>query len=118
MDDTDLTKPDAPDDSAGFDDLAGALLLDVRRTAAYEAAASVIPGSSWHDPANVAAWAGSLPAGRPVVVYCVHGHEVSQGTAAQLRAAGLNARYLRGGISAWQAAGRPLQAKGAASSNG
>ena len=113
MDDTDLTQPAAPDDSAGVDDLAGALLLDVRRTAAYEAAASVIPGSSWHDPAEVAVWAGSLPAGRRVVVYCVHGHEVSQGTAAQLRAAGFNARYLRGGISAWQAAGLPLQAKGA-----
>ena len=113
MHDTDLNQPAAPDDSAGVDDLAGALLLDVRRTAAYEAAASVIPGSSWHDPAAVAVWAGSLPAGRRVVVYCVHGHEVSQGAAAQLRAAGFNARYLRGGISAWQAAGLPLQAKGA-----
>ena len=115
MDKTELTNAATPDDSAAFDDLAGALLLDVRRTAAFEAAASVIPGSTWCDPATVAAWAGSLPAGRPVVVYCVYGHEVSQATAAHLRAAGLNARYLRGGIDAWQAAGLPVQPKGAPS---
>jgi superoxide dismutase, Fe-Mn family len=38
----------------------------------------------------------------------VHGHEVSRATALRLRAAGLNARYLRGGIDSWQAAGRPI----------
>jgi Fe-Mn family superoxide dismutase len=43
-----------------------------------------------------------------VVVYCVHGHEVSRSTAMQLRAAGLRARFLRGGIEGWQAAGLPL----------
>jgi Fe-Mn family superoxide dismutase len=30
----------------------------------------------------------------------------------RLRAQGLKARYLRGGIDGWQAAGRPLEAKG------
>jgi Fe-Mn family superoxide dismutase len=44
-----------------------------------------------------------------VVVYCVHGHEVSRATALRLRAAGLDARFLRGGIAAWEAAGLPLQ---------
>ena len=39
-------------------------------------------------------------ANRPaqVVVYCVYGLEVSQQAAAQLRAAGWDARYLQGGI--------------------
>jgi Fe-Mn family superoxide dismutase len=37
-----------------------------------------------------------------------YGHEVGRSTAMRLRAAGLNARYLRGGIDGWQAAGRPL----------
>ena len=48
---------------------------------------------------------------REVVVYCVYGHEVGRATALRLRAAGLKARYLRGGIDGWQAAGRPLTAR-------
>jgi Fe-Mn family superoxide dismutase len=56
----------------------------------------------------VADWARELPADRPVVVYCVYGHEVGRSTAMRLRAAGVNARYLSGGIDGWQAAGRPL----------
>jgi Fe-Mn family superoxide dismutase len=46
-----------------------------------------------------------------VIVYCVHGHEVGRATALRLRAAGLNARFLRGGIEGWQAAGRALEPK-------
>jgi superoxide dismutase, Fe-Mn family len=93
---------------AAADDIAGAVLLDVRRAGAFAQAAAMIPGAQWHDPAGVATWAGDLPADREVVVYCVHGHEVSRATALRLRAAGLNARYLRGGIDSWQAAGRPI----------
>jgi len=48
-----------------------------------------------------------------LIVYCVHGHEVSRITAMRLRAADLKARYLRGGIEGWQAAGRPLADKAA-----
>jgi len=36
------------------------------------------------------------------------GPEVGRNTAMRLRAAGVNARYLRGGIEGWMAAGRPL----------
>ena len=66
------------------------------------------PGRAWRDPATVDAWAGDLPADREVVVYCVYGHEVGRATALRLCAAGVNARYLRGGIDGWQAAGRDL----------
>jgi Fe-Mn family superoxide dismutase len=88
-----------------------AVLLDVRRSGVYEQAPALIPGARWCDPAAVADWARELPADREVVVYCVYGHEVGRATALRLRAAGLKARYLQGGIDAWQAAGRPLQAK-------
>ena len=91
--------------------LDGTLLLDVRRAAIFEQAVAVIPGAVWRDPTTVAAWATELPADREVVVYCVYGHEVGRATALRLRAAGLNARYLQGGLDGWQAAGRPLQAK-------
>lgn len=93
---------------AGQDQLANALVLDVRRAAVFEKATTMIPGARWCDPADVARWAAELPADRELVVYCVHGHEVSRATALRLRAAGLNARFLIGGIDAWQAAGRPL----------
>ena len=93
------------------DDAANSLLLDVRRAGVFEQAGAMIPGARWCDPAAVANWAGELPTEREVVVYCVYGHEVGRATAMRLRAAGLKARYLRGGIDGWQSAGRPLVAK-------
>ena len=95
------------------DDAGAALVLDVRRAGVFEKAGTMIPGARWCDPAAVATWAGELPADREVLVYCVYGHEVGRATAMRLRAAGVKARYLQGGIDAWQAAGRPLKAKGA-----
>jgi Fe-Mn family superoxide dismutase len=96
---------------AAADALAGAQLLDVRRAGVYQQATTLIPGAQWRDPAEVEQWAGTLDAGREVVVYCVYGHEVGRATALRLRAAGLDARFLVGGIDGWQAGGRPLQQK-------
>jgi Fe-Mn family superoxide dismutase len=56
-----------------------------------------------------------LPADKEIVVYCVYGHEVGRATALRLRGQGLKARFLRGGIDGWQAAGRPVDPKGTAS---
>ena len=91
--------------------VSAALLLDVRRAGAFEQSGVVIPGARWCDPARVADWSADLPRSREIVVYCVYGHEVGRATALRLRALGLNARYLRGGIDAWQAAGLPLARK-------
>ena len=68
-------------------------------------------GAEWRDPAQVDTWAGQLPAGVPVVVYCVHGHEVSRATAMRLRATGIEARFLAGGLDGWQSQGRPVVAR-------
>ena len=100
---------------ATADEIGDALVIDVRRAAVFEQAGTVIPGSQWRDPAMVSAWAAELPAERALVVYCVYGHEVGRSTALRLRAAGLKARYLRGGIDGWQTEGRPLQTRAAAS---
>lgn len=97
---------------AGPDELAGAVVLDVRRAGVFETATTRLPGAGWRDPAAVTRWAGALPAGADVVVYCVYGHEVGRATAMRLRAHGLQARFLRGGIDGWQAAGRPVEPKG------
>ncbi len=93
-------------------EVAGHQVLDVRRAAAYTQAHTQLPGATWRDPALVAQWATELAPGSKVLVYCVHGHEVSRSTALHLRAMGLDARFLRGGIEAWAAAGRPVAAKG------
>lgn len=98
---------------ASQDDLAGAVVMDVRRAGMFEQADALIPGARWSDPAKVALWARDLPVDREVVVYCVYGHEVGRATALRLRAAGVNARFLRGGIDGWNAAGRPVEPKGA-----
>jgi rhodanese-related sulfurtransferase len=84
-------------------------LLDVRRAGKRAAEGDEIPGGQWHDPAQWLDWKDGIGAQRPAVVYCAHGHEISQGLAAALRAMGVDARHLAGGIEAWRAAGGALQ---------
>lgn len=93
-------------------DVADGLVLDVRRVAAYEQARTQVPGAVWHDPTFAARWAGDVPHDRPVTVYCVYGHEVSRATVLRLRAVGVAARFLRGGIDGWSRMGLPVEAKG------
>ena len=114
---------------ASADELQGATIFDVRRAAVFEAAVTVLPGAQWRDPAAVylacvfhdavyepqaKALSGAyvLPG---IVLYCVYGHEVCRATALRLRSQGRNARFLRGGIDAWQKSGLPLVPKAVAS---
>lgn len=97
---------------ANHADVNAGLVLDVRRAGVFESARTRLPNAIWRDPAAVAQWAGELPRDRPVTVYCVYGHEVGRATALRLRAAGVDARYLRGGIDGWSSAGLPLVNRG------
>src|SRR5262249_14394145 len=63
-------------------------------------------------------WCHKLRPDRSVVVYCVHGHEVSQQTAVALGGAGVDVRYLEGGIAGWAELGLPLRKKLAAGERG
>ena len=90
----------------------GVSLVDVRRFGAREAEPRAIPGAVWRDPDQVDVWARELPRDRPVVAYCVHGHEVSAGVVERLRALGFEAALLHGGFEAWQAAGGELATPG------
>jgi rhodanese-related sulfurtransferase len=87
------------------------VVIDVRRRPRFEEAASLLPASRWRSHLDTDKWL--LPPGREVVVYCVHGHNVSQLAAAELRARGIPARFLAGGIEEWQAQGYPLVGKSA-----
>jgi len=64
----------------------------------------MIASAVWRAPERAAEWAGGLSDGA-VVVYCVHGHEVSQGAAVALRSVGVDAVFLEGGIEGFIEAG-------------
>jgi rhodanese-related sulfurtransferase len=82
------------------------LVIDVRRAERFLESPFMLKGALRRDPAKVDAWRKSLPTAASIVVYCVHGHEVSQGVAKAL-----NARYLEGGVEAWRDSGGALLAK-------
>jgi rhodanese-related sulfurtransferase len=90
---------------------AAPVLIDVRRREAFDADGRMILGALRRTPQDLERWLSELPAGRPVVAYCVHGHEVSQGVAAALARSGVQAAYLEGGISAWKEQGLPTRRK-------
>ena len=76
-------------------------LFDISPTAAYEAADRIIIGAIRCLPEDIATWSRELTGGRPIVVYCADGHQVSRGAADMLRRLGIDARYLAGGIGDW-----------------
>jgi Fe-Mn family superoxide dismutase len=65
----------------------------------------MIEGAVWRDPDRVQEWAGELSKSDPVVVFCVYGFHVGCKTAIALRDAGLDAKYMKGGHTAWRAIG-------------
>ena len=87
------------------------LVIDVRKGPAFRAATTMIEGALRRDPETAALWAKTLPAASPAVVYCAHGHEVSQGLAKALSARGIAAHCLEGGIESWTAGGGALDRK-------
>lgn len=94
--------------------LAGArppLVIDVRRRPAYEAAHAALPRALRCPPEAVERWGRDLRSDVPVVVYCVHGHDVSQGVAEALERLGFDAAFLRGGFEGWIEGGRPIAPK-------
>ena len=97
---------------AGFSGAEPPIVIDARRNATFMSSSEMISGALRRDPERVGAWAKSLPAAGSVVVYCVHGHEVSQNTAVALAQAGIRASYLEGGLEeGWKAAHGPLDRK-------
>ena len=89
------------------------IVIDVRRQQAFTESPSIIPGALRHLPEQVETWGTALPPGRHVVVYCVHGHQVSQVVAAQLERLGMNASFLEGGIVQWETDGGATLSGGA-----
>ncbi|MGA8679066.1 MAG: rhodanese-like domain-containing protein [Acidimicrobiales bacterium] len=83
----------------------GALLLDVREPAEWEA--GHVPGASFIPMNAVAARLGELPSDRRIVVICRSGGRSGVVTEALL-GLGFDAVNLVGGMQAWAAENRPV----------
>ncbi len=81
------------------------LVLDVRRKSDYAKDGHKIPGAAWLDPDKITLWSTALPLDRDIVIYCVRGGSVSNSVVDQLKAKGVKARFIEGGIEAWKLAG-------------
>jgi len=82
-------------------------VLDARPRHHISRTVDLMEGAVWRDPDRVEEWAGELSPDRPVAVYCAYGFHVGCNVTKALRERGLDARYVRGGVSAWYAAGGP-----------
>ena len=79
-------------------------IIDVRKKPAFDASPETLPQATWQIFDQVEQWSVNLSSeikANKVVVYCVHGHEVSQNAAIALTKLGFNASYLEGGIASW-----------------
>lgn len=86
-------------------------VFDVRKRPAFDAAPDTLPGATWQQHNEVDIWSKDLPPGARIIVYCVHGHEVSQNACQVLRELGFDAVFLDGGYENWAQAGLPLASR-------
>jgi rhodanese-related sulfurtransferase len=82
-------------------------LIDVRPKAEFGGHPRLVPGSVKRSHSDVREWANEF-AGQSAVVICKDGSSLSQGTAAWLRHAGVNADVLEQGLEGWMKAALPL----------
>jgi len=80
-------------------------VLDARPRHHISRTVDLMDGAIWRDPDRVDEWIGELAPDRPVAVYCAYGFHVGCSVTKTLRERGFDARYIRGGISAWYATG-------------
>jgi len=80
-------------------------VLDARPRHHISRTVDLMEGATWRDPDRVEEWIGELSTDEPVAVYCAYGFHVGCNVTRTLRERGFDARYIRGGVSAWYAAG-------------
>ncbi|WP_274627996.1 chromate resistance protein ChrB domain-containing protein [Arvimicrobium flavum] len=89
------------------------LLIDVRRPDALASSPVRLPAAIWRSHMQVSEWLPGLPPGKPIIVYCTHGHNVSEIAAAGIAARGANVTILEGGLEGWIGAGGPVVGRSA-----
>jgi len=78
-------------------------IIDTRPRHYSSKAQDIMKEATWRDPERVDEWIGELSKTEPVVTFCVYGFHIGCETAATLRKAGFDARYMAGGHFAWKA---------------
>jgi len=94
---------------AMLDSGAGVQIIDTRPRHYSTRAQDMMEGAVWRDPERVNDWIGELSKTEPVVTFCVYGFHIGCETAATLRKAGFDARYMPGGHYAWKAIKGPVK---------
>ena len=84
-------------------------IIDTRPKHYSSKAQDIMEGAVWRDPERVDEWIGELSKTEPVVTFCVYGFHIGCETAATLRKAGFDARYMSGGHYAWKAIKGPVK---------
>jgi Fe-Mn family superoxide dismutase len=84
-------------------------IIDTRPKHYSARAQDMMEGATWRDPERVDEWIGQLSKTEPVVTFCVYGFHIGCETAATLRKAGFDARYISGGHFAWKAIKGPVK---------
>jgi superoxide dismutase, Fe-Mn family len=84
-------------------------VIDVRPRHYTTRSHEIVDGAVWRDPERVQEWIGELPKDEPVVTFCVYGFHIGCETAATLRSAGIDARFMAGGHAAWKAIKGPVK---------
>jgi rhodanese-related sulfurtransferase len=85
-------------------------IIDARPQSYIARQQDIMDGAVWRDPERINDWIGDLSKSDPVVVFCAYGFHVRCKTASALREAGFDAKYMKGGHSAWKAIGGPGEA--------
>jgi Fe-Mn family superoxide dismutase len=84
-------------------------VIDARPRSYISRQQDIMEGATWRDPERIHEWVGELSKTEPVVVFCAYGFHVGCKTAIALREAGFDAKYMKGGHSAWRAIGGPVK---------
>lgn len=84
-------------------------VIDTRPRHYSTRAHDMVHGAVWRDPERIDEWIDTLSKDEPVVTFCVYGFHIGCQSAAALRKAGFDARYMAGGHYAWKAINGPVK---------
>ena len=84
-------------------------IIDTRPRHYTTRSQDIMEGAVWRDPERMDEWMGELSKTEPVVTFCVYGFHIGCQTAAALRKAGFDARYMSGGHVGWRTIKGPVK---------